>query len=114
MKTQEQIILDHLVKHNTITSIEAIRKYNITRISAVIYNLRRQGYHIDSSVRDGATKMAIYTLDKMKTAEASVAETVKLGVDKIQKALAEKATGTAVYMLYTLAHTLQQAGVSYE
>ena len=48
METQDLIILKHLKQHRHITSWEAITKYHITRLSARIYNLREQGYVINS------------------------------------------------------------------
>lgn len=48
METQDLIVLNHLKQHRHITSWEAITKYHITRLSAKIYNLREQGYHINS------------------------------------------------------------------
>jgi len=44
--TQEDKILEHLKRHGSITSMEAFRKYNITRLSGRIYDLRMQGYQI--------------------------------------------------------------------
>lgn len=48
METQDLIVLRHLKQHRHITSWEAITKYHITRLSAKIYNLREQGYTINS------------------------------------------------------------------
>ena len=42
----EQIILNHLRKHKTITTLEAFELYGITRLSARIYNLRESGFKI--------------------------------------------------------------------
>lgn len=38
--SQEELVLSHLMKYGSITSWDAIRKYHITRLSAIIYNLR--------------------------------------------------------------------------
>ena len=46
--TQGQAVEKHLKKYKTITSIEAISKYGITRLSAHIYRLRNNGYIISS------------------------------------------------------------------
>lgn len=40
-ESQTNQVLEHLEKYGTITSWEAITKYSITRLSACIYNLRR-------------------------------------------------------------------------
>lgn len=39
--TKTQKVLDHLKEHGTITSWEAIEKYGATRLSAIIFNLRK-------------------------------------------------------------------------
>lgn len=45
-KTQE--VLKHLQKRKSITSLEAIRLFGATRLSAIIFNLRKRGYIIDN------------------------------------------------------------------
>lgn len=45
-KTKE--VLKHLKKKGNITSWEAIQFYGATRLSAIIFNLRKRGYNIDS------------------------------------------------------------------
>ena len=45
-KTKE--VLKHLQTYGTITSIEAINLFGATRLSAIIFNLRRKGYNIVS------------------------------------------------------------------
>ena len=45
-KTKE--VLKHLQTYGTITSIEAINLFGATRLSAIIFNLRRKGYNIIS------------------------------------------------------------------
>ena len=47
-KTQIELVLEHLEKHGSITSIEAIRRYGATRLSDIIFRLRRRGYKIIS------------------------------------------------------------------
>lgn len=46
--TQEQMVLKHLKDYGSITSWEAIMEYGITRLSAKIYNLRKDGYKISN------------------------------------------------------------------
>lgn len=48
MISQEKIVLHHLRTHKGLTSYEAFVKYQITRLSAHILNLRKDGYQIDS------------------------------------------------------------------
>lgn len=49
--SQEKEVLNHLQVHRTITSMEAINLYGATRLSAIIYNLRRQGYSINTKTK---------------------------------------------------------------
>lgn len=46
--TKTHMVLDHLKKHGSITSLEAIDNYGATRLSAIIFNLRKQGYNIET------------------------------------------------------------------
>lgn len=47
--TQTNIILDYLKNNKEgITSMEAFKKFGATRLSAIIFNLRRKGYNITS------------------------------------------------------------------
>lgn len=45
-KTEE--VLKHLKEHGSITSIEAIEQYGATRLSAIIYKLRKRGFNIET------------------------------------------------------------------
>ena len=45
-ESQNRIILAHLIKHKSITSMDAFELYGVTRLSARIYNLREQGHKI--------------------------------------------------------------------
>jgi hypothetical protein len=47
-KTQNELILKHLKEYGGITSLEAIQEYGITRLSARIYDLRKEGYSISA------------------------------------------------------------------
>lgn len=42
-------VLEHLKKYGHITSLEAISLYSATRLSAIIYNLRKKGYDIETN-----------------------------------------------------------------
>ncbi len=48
VKSQADAILWHLKKYGSITSYEAIKEYGATRLSAIIFNHRKEGYDIDS------------------------------------------------------------------
>lgn len=47
--TQEKEVLDYLRKVGSITSWEAIVEFGATRLSAIIYNLRKKGYNIETN-----------------------------------------------------------------
>ena len=40
--TKQSIVLEHLLKYGSITTWEAIQQYGITRLSAVIFILRKR------------------------------------------------------------------------
>lgn len=46
--SQTTAVIDHLERSGSITSIEAFSEYGITRLSAIIFNLRKKGYNIIS------------------------------------------------------------------
>ena len=45
-ESQNQIVLSHMTKYKTITSMDAFSLYGITRLSARIYDLRERGHKI--------------------------------------------------------------------
>lgn len=48
MTNKSEKVLHHLLKKRNITSWDAIGLYKATRLSAIIYNLRKRGYNIIS------------------------------------------------------------------
>ena len=56
MKNQEDMIYEHLKAYGSITSWEAIKEYGCTRLSAKIYNLRKQGYKIISETETATNR----------------------------------------------------------
>lgn len=64
--SQSMKVLRYLERGNKITSYEAFVKFNITRLSAVIWILRNDGYKIESRMvnnGDGRTNYAEYWLE---------------------------------------------------
>lgn len=64
--TQNELIIQHLKLYGSITSMDAFRSYQITRLSGRIHELRQQGYKITThkeKARNGAL-YAVYRLDK--------------------------------------------------
>ena len=67
-------VKQYLLKRGKITSWEAITKFKATRLSAIILNLRQNGYLITSewkTNKDG-TRYVIYKLDKLAMAKADI------------------------------------------
>ena len=66
--SQHDIVLEHLKEHGSISSMEAFKKYYITRLAAVIFDLRADGYEIETDMvskkrRNGdRVRYAVYTL----------------------------------------------------
>lgn len=66
--SKTQLVLAHLKEYGTITSWDAIRFYGATRLSAIIFDLRKRGYNIDTKMIDfedrygNRSKMALYKL----------------------------------------------------
>lgn len=72
--TQRDRVLRHLKELGNITSWQAFKEYGITRLSAIIFDLRQDGYEISSFIEshtnryDEKTHYARYVL---KTKEQS-------------------------------------------
>lgn len=48
--SQKKKVLNHLQTHRCITSMDAIYKYRATRLSAIIFDLRKEGYAIKTEI----------------------------------------------------------------
>ena len=70
--SQEMMVLNHLVTFGTISSLEAIQEYGITRLSDRIYRLRNKGYKITNDWITGSNRFGKkvrwvkYTLEENK------------------------------------------------
>ena len=51
MKTQKEEILEYLKNNKKITILEAIYHLGITRLSAIIYSLKKEGYNINTQMK---------------------------------------------------------------
>ena len=64
-------VLEYLQEQGTITSWEAIEKFGATRLSAIIFNLRKKGYDISTINTDfidrygNEGRYAIYKLNDL-------------------------------------------------
>lgn len=62
--TQRQQILTHLQQKGSITSWEAITLFHATRLSGIIFALKKRGYPIVSTIESSGDKhYARYTLE---------------------------------------------------
>ena len=68
--TQEDRVLGYIFKNGSITSLEAIQEFGITRLSARIYNLRKEGFKIKTDFKSeknrygDIVKFAIYSIEE--------------------------------------------------
>lgn len=51
MKTQKQLVLEHIKKYGSITDYEAVIKYHIMRLGSVVHSLRKDGHIIITNMR---------------------------------------------------------------
>lgn len=54
--TQQERVLNHLKKYDSLSQLEATEKYRITRLSAIIKNLRDHGYTIITDMKRGKNR----------------------------------------------------------
>jgi len=59
-KTKTGKVLAHLQEHGSINTWKAIQLYRATRLSAIIFNLREEGYNIDSKRVESDTNAVDY------------------------------------------------------
>lgn len=98
-KSQIDTIRDLLNKKQTITSKEAFERYGITRLSAIIFDLRAEGMDIKSE--NGVCKnrygnvcrYAIYSLKVKETKKTTKKTETKTATAKAEKTKAVKQTG---------------------
>ena len=56
LKGQQAAVLCYIINHDSITSMEAFEHLGVTRLSAVVYNLKRKGYKIKSEPEQVKTR----------------------------------------------------------
>ncbi len=54
--TQCNRILDHLQRNGSITTMGAYKRYGITRLSGRIWDLRKAGHKITSTITEGVNR----------------------------------------------------------
>ena len=69
--SRSQKLLTHLVKGRTISGVQALAKFGIYRLSAVIHDFRKRGFVIETKmVNRNGNKYGIYKLTKAPKAQA--------------------------------------------
>lgn len=73
VRTQKQMIYDHLREYGSIEPLTALREYGVYRLGAIIFNLRREGCDITATRMDRRSRItgrpvcfAKYTLNGKK------------------------------------------------
>ena len=49
-QTKQEKVLTHLQTYGSITPLEALEKYGSFRLGALIFNLRKEGYDIETNI----------------------------------------------------------------
>ena len=60
--TQKELCLRYLLEYDTITPLEALEAFGCFRLSAVIFDLREEGYNIKTNINKDGKPYAIYEL----------------------------------------------------
>ena len=61
--TQKDEVLQYLQCHEYITSMIAFNKFRITRLSAIVFDLRKQGHNIHMEMKKGKNSYyGVYSL----------------------------------------------------
>ena len=61
--SQKSLVLNHLKNDNGITPLEAVNKFGAFRLSAIIFDLKKDGYDIDTEIiKNGGKHYANYKL----------------------------------------------------
>ena len=55
-RTQQQAVLDWLKTGTGISSMDAFKALGVTRLSAIIFNLRKKGHNIESEEVEATTR----------------------------------------------------------
>lgn len=65
MKTQEEKVLEYIRRYGKITTLDAFKDLGITRLSAKIFNLKRQGHNITGEFRTEKNRFGQYICYKI-------------------------------------------------
>tara|TARA_R100000458_G_C8103768_1_gene129410 strand:+ start:267 stop:542 length:276 start_codon:yes stop_codon:yes gene_type:complete len=82
-QTHKTRLLDYLKNYGSITSLESIRDLGNTRLSATVFDLRKEGYNIKSDMVKVETRFSKPNGDKVMTEVAryslEIEDRTKLG-----------------------------------
>lgn len=68
LESHNKAILNHLIKGNSITPIQALNMFGCFRLSGRIFDLRDQGYNIETNIKKmGHKRYAEYRLKTPET-----------------------------------------------
>lgn len=67
--TQNELCQRYLLIYNSITPLEALEAFGCFRLSAIIYDLRNDGWKIRTDINEGKKKFAIYVLEEQEGEE---------------------------------------------
>ena len=63
-ETQHDMCKRYLDMNGEITPLEALEAFGCFRLSAIIFDLRRDGWNIRTDINEGKKKYAVYVLEK--------------------------------------------------
>lgn len=67
--SQNELCQRYLLIYGSITPLEALEAFGCFRLSAIIYDLRNDGWKIRTDINEGKKKYAIYVLEEEGDAE---------------------------------------------
>lgn len=56
MVSQKSMVVDYMEESGSITPIDAFRDLGITRLSAIVFNLKEEGHDIDKVIETGKNR----------------------------------------------------------
>ena len=68
--SQKERVLEYMKEHGSISSMEAFRDLGVTRLSAVVFNLRADGYKVKAGNEKSVNRFG----EKTNFARYSIAE----------------------------------------
>lgn len=90
--SQKTIVFNHLNKGLALTSMEAFARYNITRLAAIVHDLRNEGHIVIAETRkhDGGTHASYTLLNAPQKSTASTRTDSRSNLNIFQPSYTEK------------------------